>query len=45
MFISKFGTHTLDNKSAPGVSLSYVYDHFLRRDYSNTLPVDLDMKE
>ena len=44
MFISKFGTHTLDNKSTPEVSLSYMYDHFLRRDYSNILPMSLDMK-
>ena len=44
IFISKFGTHTLDNKSTPEVSLSYMYDHFLRRDYSNVLPMPLDMK-
>ena len=44
MFISKFGTHTLDNKSTLEISLSYMYDHFLRRDYSNVLTMPLDMK-
>ena len=47
MFISKFGTSTnilYDNKNRPGVSLSYIHDHFLRRDYSNAFPGPLDMK-
>ena len=47
MFISNCGTATNivdDGSNSPDVSLSYMYNNYLRRDHSNALPGPLDMK-
>ena len=44
MFISKFGTTTLDTKPFPEISLGYLHTYFLRRDQSNAFTMDIDMQ-